>query len=241
VELRDELIRFREVLRASRLDHAFTFDYTYLAERDWNETWKKKFVPIDVGDTFAVLPPWEKAPPGRIPIIVDPGMAFGTGHHETTKTCLALLERFAAKFPGGRFLDVGTGTGILLVAAARLGFSSLRGVDIDPLAVDAARRNAELNGIDASVILQGTIAEAEGTYDLVTANLMAGVLVAIAGDLSRCLSSTGAAILSGMLVGQEPEVLAALDKTGLLLIEQVVEGRWVSLVLSPGAGGAHGL
>jgi ribosomal protein L11 methyltransferase len=95
ITLRDELNSFREILKESGLDSDFSFDYLYLSERDWNEPWKKRFIPIDVGDHLSILPPWETVSAGRIALVIDPGMAFGTGHHETTKRCLILIEKYA--------------------------------------------------------------------------------------------------------------------------------------------------
>src|SRR5271169_2684670 len=112
----------KEVLKNAGLEHELFYDYVFISERDWNESWKKKFKPIDVGERFSILPPWEEPKKDRINLIIDPGMAFGTGHHETTKTCLMLVERFSRICAKDSFLDVGTGTGILAIAASLLGF-----------------------------------------------------------------------------------------------------------------------
>lgn len=234
IALRDGLNSFREVLDKSGLGSDFTFDYLYLAERDWNETWKKKFIPIDVGRNLSILPPWEKVNPNRIAIIIDPGMAFGTGHHETTRTCLALIEEFATDNRHDAFLDVGAGTGILPIAASRLGFRSVMGVDTDPLAVDAASRNADLNDLRNIEIRKGTISDVEGTFDMISANLISGTLIAIAHETGTRLRDGGKTILSGMLVGQEEEVIAAMEESGLRLMKKVIDDRWVSLVMERG-------
>jgi ribosomal protein L11 methyltransferase len=228
VRLRDDLNSFRKVLCESGLSHDFTFDYLYLSERDWNESWKKRFVPIDVGRSLSILPPWENASAGRIPLIIDPGMAFGTGHHETTKTCLMLIERYAG---GGTFLDVGTGTGVLAIAASSLGFTHVVGVDIDPLAVDAAIRNAELNHLTNIGIKEGSISDVNGTFDMIAANLMSEVLIGVAPEIASHLKKPGIAILSGMLVGQEDGVITAMETVGLLLVEKHYDGRWVSVIV----------
>ncbi|HYA31139.1 MAG TPA: 50S ribosomal protein L11 methyltransferase [Thermodesulfovibrionales bacterium] len=251
ITLRDGLNSFRKILEESALDHGFSFDYVYLSERDWNESWKKKFVPIDVGERLSILPPWEMARDNRIPLIIDPGMAFGTGHHETTKTCLMLIEKYAATLlpkegitppsppltlRGGRmglrtFLDVGTGTGVLAIAASRLGFSRVTGVDIDPLAVDAATRNARLNNLENVEIREGGISGVEGAFDMIAANLMSDVLIKIAPEIASHLDRAGTAILSGMLVGQEDEVIMAMTKEGLETFEKYYDGRWASLAV----------
>jgi len=232
IQLRDGLESFKIVLKQAGLDPGFSFDYVYLSERDWNEPWKKRFIPIDVGEQLSILPPWEKSDKSRIPLIIDPGMAFGTGHHETTKACLQLIERFSKNSPRDRFLDVGTGTGILAIAASRLGFKAVLGVDIDPLAIDAATRNAELNSLQNVEIQEKTIAGVHGSFDMIAANLMSEILIPIAPEITSRLNYSGIAILSGMLKGQEVDVLHAMKRSGLSAIEVLVDGRWVSLVLA---------
>lgn len=230
IQLRDGLESFRKVLEQAGLDPGFSFDYLYLSERDWNEPWKKRFIPMDVGEQLSILPPWEKSDEGRIPLIIDPGMAFGTGHHETTKACLQLMERFSKTSPKNRFLDVGTGTGILAIAASRLGFATVTGVDIDPLAVDAATRNTALNLLQNVEILEGSIAGVKGSFDMIAANLMSEVLISIAPEIAARLNPAAIAILSGMLQGQEDGVLHAMQRSGLSPLETLVDGRWVALV-----------
>jgi len=232
IQLRDGLESFKGVLEQAGLDPGFSFDYLYLSERDWNEPWKKRFIPMDVGEQLSILPPWETSDKSRIPLIIDPGMAFGTGHHETTKACLQLIEKFSKTSPKDRFLDVGTGTGILAIAASRLGFKAVVGVDIDPLAIDAAKRNAELNSLQNVEIQEGTITEVRGSFDMIAANLMSEVLISIAPEIAVRLNYTGIAVLSGMLNGQEDDVLHAMKRSGFSPIEVLVDGRWVSLVLA---------
>jgi ribosomal protein L11 methyltransferase len=230
INLRDELRAFRSSLKDAGLSNEFSFDYLYLSEKDWNEPWKKRFIPVEVGERLSILPPWENRDDGRIHVIIDPGMAFGTGHHETTKACLALIERVIKELKGRRILDVGTGTGILVIAAMKLGYEEGTGVDIDPLAIDAAKRNLLLNRIGNAEIIEGTISNADGTYDLIVANLLPEILVRISGRISARLENSGIAILSGMLIGQEGLVIAALEKAGLRVTERCVDNRWVTLV-----------
>jgi ribosomal protein L11 methyltransferase len=225
---------FKETLQRSGLDNTISFEYVFIGERDWNESWKKKFKPIDVGDNFTILPPWEQPRSGRISLIIDPGMAFGTGHHETTKTCLMLIE----KISGGllqkkRFLDFGTGTGILAIAASRLGFKHITAVDIDTLAIDAAKRNADLNNLSNIEIKEGGISAAEGTFNFISANLMSEILIQNARGIASRLDKSGIALLSGMIKGQEEDVAAAMEKEGLKIIETIYDGRWVSLAAAP--------
>ena len=128
------------------------------------------------------------------------------------------------------FLDIGTGTGILAIAASKLGFNRVVGVDIDPLAVDAATRNVLLNQLAGVDIIEGPIDHAKGVFDMVTANLMSEILVSLAPDLASRLNSPGIAILSGMLPGEEDGVISATESHGLSLLEKVIDGRWISLV-----------
>ncbi len=215
----------------SGLQSDLRYSYSYLSERDWNETWKKKFQPIDVGDALTVLPPWETAPEGRTPIIVDPGMAFGTGHHETTRFCLAAIERLSRRTHRGRFCDIGTGTGILAIAARKLGFADATGVDIDPLAIDAAQRNVILNGLDNIHIYEGSVEMTTGTFDLTAANLLSETLKTLAPEIVDRMKPGSLALLSGILNGQEDEVIAIFSALGTSVEEKLNDGRWTSLVI----------
>ena len=230
-EICDELNRFRAVLESSGLDASFSLSYTILPEKDWNETWKKNFIPIDVGDTLTIIPSWLQSATSRIPIIIDPGMVFGTGHHETTRTCLSLIEKIARVCSKRSFLDIGTGTGILAIGASRLEFEQVTAIDIDPLAVDAAQTNAALNGLTNIEVLEGTIQAVSGKFDLIAANLLVEILIEIAAELSDRLEPGGRAILSGLLIGQENSVIEAMTSAGLNLQEKIIDGTWVSLVM----------
>lgn len=211
---------------------SFSFSHALIPEQDWNESWKKGFTPLDVGKRFTILPPWEKKREGRINLIIDPGMAFGTGHHETTRSCLVLMEKYDQKVAKEGFLDLGTGTGLLAIAAFRLGYRHVVAIDTDPLAVEATKTNSALNRIDGLEIREGSIADLNETYDFIAANIISGVLVQIAPSLPAHLKPGGIAVLSGILRGQESEVIEAITRTGLKLLEQYRDGKWVSLVLA---------
>lgn len=230
-EICDELSRFRSVLEASDLDASFSLSHSVLPEKDWNEIWKKNFTPIDVGDNLTIIPSWLQSETNRIPIIIDPGMVFGTGHHETTRTCLSMIEKIARVTSKRRFLDIGTGTGILAIGASRLGFEQVTAVDIDPLAVDAARRNAVANGLTNIEVLEGTIQAVSARFDVITANLLVEILTGIAPELSDRLEPGGRAILSGLLIGQEEDVIREMASSGLTFQEKIIDGKWVSLVM----------
>jgi len=200
-----------------------------LEGKDWNESWKKNFVPLPVGKRFVILPPWETAPPGRTPLVIDPGMAFGTGHHETTRSCIILIERYAGEVGRERFLDLGTGTGLLAIAALHLGFRHVEGVDTDPLAIEAARMNVTLNHASAIRLAEGGLDAATGTFDMIAANLISGTLVSLADGIARRTRQGGMAVLSGILRGQEDEVLGAMADAGMDCRERLEDGKWVAL------------
>jgi ribosomal protein L11 methyltransferase len=214
--------------------HELTYDYTLIPEKDWNETWKKGFQPVDAGERFTILPPWEERRNDRINLVIDPGMAFGTGHHETTRSCLVLMEKYAPNTVRDSFLDLGTGTGILAIAARKLGYRHVIGIDTDHLAVDAARKNVVINQVPDVELREGSLYELQETFEVIAANLISGVLILIAPALSAHMRPGGVAILSGILDGQEDEVLEAMEQTGLRLREKYPDGKWVSLVVERG-------
>jgi ribosomal protein L11 methyltransferase len=223
-----------------------------IQEADWSEAWKEHYRPIRVGERLIILPAWLKSPDtGRIAIRMDPGMAFGTGTHPTTQLCLELLETCLAairtRMAAGEALtaiDVGCGSGILSVAALKLGASHALGVDIDPLALTASVDNAALNGVSERLeVGLGSVAEIQaGSFSLrqaplVLANILAPVIVQLVdGGLADTLSAGGTMILSGILAEQEGEVAEALSNKGLSIAARRQSGDWVALVASAGAG-----
>ena len=224
-----ELQVFPLLLNAAGHDIPVRIEHILLPDADWNESWKKGFTSLDVGERFTILPPWEHSLGRRIPLIIDPGMAFGTGHHETTRSCLILMERYAGAVNAERFLDLGTGTGLLAIAALALGFRSVVGVDTDPLAIEASRRNIALNRAERIELLEGGIDQCKGNFDMIAANLISGTLVQLAGEIASRLVSAGIVIMSGILKGQDDEVVAAAKSSGLTCVERLVDGKWVSL------------
>jgi ribosomal protein L11 methyltransferase len=213
----------------------FDYSVTYLRvdDADWAEAWKEFFYPEKISPGLVVKPSWRRydALAGETIIEIDPGMAFGTGTHPTTVMCLQLIEERLR--PGMRFLDVGTGSGILMIAAAKLGARQVTGVDTDPLAVEVARRNLDANQIarDRAEVLTGSlVAELEGRFDLVAANILAEVIVALAPDLPAVLKPQGRVICSGIIRSKQAQVAASLAAVGLELLESRVEAEWVALV-----------
>lgn len=226
----DELDSFRGVLKSSGLDPSFSFTHTMLPSQDWNEIWKKSITPISAGKAITIIPPWERAGEGCVAIMIDSGMAFGTGHHETTRACLAYIENISGSHAGKSLLDIGTGTGILAIGASKMGFSKISAVDIDPLSVIAAKENIILNGLTNIEVKAGDISVVEGTFDVIVANLISGILIEIASKIGLHLNTGGVVILSGMLSGEEDMVADAYRKSGFDLKEKSFDDRWVTLM-----------
>jgi len=200
---------------------------------DWAEAWKRGYAPQRIG-RIAIVPSWLDEPmrPGELLIRLDPGMAFGTGLHPTTRGCLTLLQR-ADPMPD-RCLDVGTGSGILGLAALRLGAGRVLGLDTDLVAVTAAVANAEANGLgDRFEARQGTVTVggAGKPFPLVLANLVASLLVDLAPALAANVAPAGTLIASGIIEPRGAEVLASLTAAGFGLIDRLDDGEWVSLRL----------
>jgi ribosomal protein L11 methyltransferase len=184
-------------------------------EEDWSEGWKKDFRPLDVG-RVRVRPSWIPGapPPGCVEVVLDPGMAFGTGSHPTTSLCLSALSDLVSRRPGASVLDVGTGSGLLAIAARKLGAGRVVANDNDPKAVEIARENAARNGADVEIV-PDPVEGVAGTFDLVVANILANTLVELAPALAAKLAPGGVVLLSGILAPQEAEVRRAYVALGL--------------------------
>jgi ribosomal protein L11 methyltransferase len=207
---------------------------TVVDEKDWADAWKDYFNVTRITDRIVVKPEWKShtPTPEDIVIHIDPGMAFGTGTHPTTAMCLELIE--ACLVPGQTVLDVGCGSGILMIAAAKLGAEHLTGIDTDPMAVDITRDNLTKNKVDPDRLhLTATTLDRtpETTYDLVVANIIAQVIVDITGDIKQRMAPDGRAILSGIIQERKPDVLRALSDNGLDIIKEKNMGEWVALVV----------
>lgn len=219
----------------------FKLEESKVESKDWSLAWREFFTPVPIKERFIVVAPWmEEAKNGkkennkRIPIVIDPRMAFGTGHHATTALCLEAISDLAEKgaiAPGSRFLDVGTGSGILAIACAKLGLWGIA-ADIDPLAVENAVFNRQVNGVTASIdIRMGSIETAAGnTFDCVLANILAEPLKDMAPDMVRLIAPSGRLILSGILQTQADDVEQAYQKTGLGKATRYLSGEWAALV-----------
>lgn len=203
-----------------------------VAEEDWVEAWKEQLSVLRIGRRIVVRPSWrDYAPePGDVVIQLDPGMAFGTGLHPTTQMCLLALEELMC--PGAAVLDLGTGSGILAIAAAKLGAGRVLAVDRDPVAVKTARGNIVTNGVQGTVgVVRGSLGEVSGSYDLVVVNILAKVIVEMMREgLATRLRPGGRLITAGIIADQESEVVAALEQGGLTAVERQRREDWVCLV-----------
>ena len=201
-----------------------------IADEDWLESWKAQFTPIRVG-RFLVRPTWTQdvRADGAIEVVLDPGMAFGTGLHPTTQQCLEALSNVALEAKS--VLDVGTGSGILAIAAAKRGASPVVAVDTDELAVDAARENTARNGV-AIPVAMGSAAEVPGRFDVVIANIVSPVLQKIAPDLASRLAPRGTLILAGISEPNERDTAAAFARAGLrACVDRSLRDDWVAVAL----------
>lgn len=211
---------------------AHHIDSSTIKETDWAENWKKYFKPIEIGNRLAVCPSWEHYDnkQGRTVLSIDPGAAFGTGTHDTTKLCLTALDSIITG--GEKLLDIGCGSGILAISSVILGTSSAVGVDIDAMAVRVATENAALNGVsDKTEFICGDLTEKiSGKYDIICANIVADVIISLCKNVTDYMADGGLFICSGIVDIREQDVTAAIDRCGLKIIDRKTSGGWVALV-----------
>jgi ribosomal protein L11 methyltransferase len=205
---------------------------TVLDEEDWAESWKEHFEPRKVGARIVIKPTWRSytALPDDIVLEIDPGMAFGTGTHPTTRMCIELLEKHLK--PGDAFLDVGTGSGILLLTAAGLGAGRVMGVDSDPMAVEIAEKNLRANDISIEkfrVVAGDLIDPVDERFDLAAANILAEVVLKLVPGVCRVLRPGGIFICSGIIEEKLEEVLSGLESAGFSVVEVVVREKWAGV------------
>ena len=246
LEMNDQIEQTRRKLEESlyylgRIQPLPAASYKQIADQNWMEAWKQHYKPILIGERLVIVPAWmEASDPARIPIKIDPGMAFGTGTHPTTQLCLELMEKeLAARYPS-RVIDVGCGSGILSIAAIKLGAKSALGVDIDAGSILNARENANNNQVGQELSLEvGSVQEIlEGKFafrqaPLVLANILAPVIVRLFdAGLAELIEEGGAIILSGILQEQAQGVIDAAQTKGLRMSERKQMGDWVALTMS---------
>ncbi len=220
-----------ERLDAEGIEHTiFTIGVN---EEDWANNWKQYYHTQRIGKRLVVSPSWEEyeKKDGDVMMRLDPGMAFGTGTHDTTRLCLELLEDCIG--PGTRILDVGTGSGILSVGGVLLGAPSALGVDIDPVAVKVANENAKLNGVeDKTEFLCGDLTEkVHGTFEIVTANIVADVIIRLLSTVKNYLIKSGVLIVSGIIDTRADEVENACREAGFVTEKRLEHGGWVAIQL----------
>lgn len=200
-------------------------------ETVWTENWRSHFAPVEIGRRLRIVPPWEiDRRSERVTLVINPGAAFGTGRHETTALCLEALEDLV--MPGARVADVGCGSGVLAIAAAKLGAAEVVANDIDPASVDATRENAEANGVAAKILTsESATPPADGrTFDIVVANIYSDTLVALAAPLAACVAPGGALVLSGIEASRCGDVERAYLAQGLQRAHVRTRGEWAALV-----------
>jgi len=196
---------------------------------DWENNWKAYFHPIPVGERLLIQPVWEEPadPQGRAVLLIEPGLAFGSGSHATTRLCMEALER--AITPGCSVLDVGCGSGILSVAAMLLGAGRVLGVDIDPMAVECARENAERNAVPCEFIRGDLAVNVSGPFDVVVSNIVADAIISLSEQIARHLAPGGTWISAGIIDTREEDVLAALNANNWRITDRHEEEGWVCL------------
>ena len=220
-------------LIAARMEAAgipYTSETEGVEQEDWQNGWRKYYHPMDVGQRLAIVPSWQDYDTDRVKLILDPGLAFGTGGHETTNLCLEVLDE---RVKGGeRVLDIGTGSGILAIAALKLGAAVAEGVDIDPVAVRTAGENAALNGVaDKLTVLVGDLSDkASGKYDIITANIVANAIMSLAPAVPGLMADDAVFIASGIITERKDEVLTGLQAAGLAPIEVKEKRGWVCII-----------
>lgn len=204
-------------------------------EDDWATAWKAYYKPLHIGKHMVIVPAWEKYEPKADEIIVrmDPGMAFGTGTHETTRLVIELLEKYVKS--GDRMLDVGTGSGILAICASKLGAAECKAYDIDPVAVRVANENVKDSGLDnitceVSDLLKG-VDRSGGAYDIITANIVADIIIRMAPDIGGLMHENTTLITSGIITERCSEVVEALTSNGLEIVEIPEDNGWCAVVV----------
>ena len=206
-----------------------------VSEEDWANSWKAYYKPLHIGKKMVIVPAWERydAQPGEIIVRMDPGMAFGTGTHETTRLVIELLEKYVQG--GMRVLDVGCGSGILAICAKKLGAAACKAYDIDPVAVRVARENIKDSGeenvtCDVSDLLK-QVDLSGGAYDIVCANIVADIIIRMAPDVSAYMKEDAILLASGIITERAEEVVQALLANGLAVADRLDDNGWCALVV----------
>ena len=240
-ELDDKLRKFKEevdALAGHNIDKG-TGDISCneIQDEDWSTSWKDYFHPVKVGDIIVIKPSWEEynQSPDDIVIELDPGMAFGTGTHHTTAMCIRLLEEIITG--GMKVFDVGTGSGVLAITAAKLGATQITAVDFDPVAARVAKENIEINHVsDCIQVGQGDLLKGiEGQADVIIANIVADIIIRLLDDIPEKLKKDGTMIASGIIADRVADVTKAVIEHGLIVDKLIEEGGWAAMVIKHGS------
>lgn len=205
--------------------------YNKVNEEDWENNWKKYYKPTKIGNNIIVKPIWEnyESKAGEKIVELDPGMAFGTGTHETTRMCIKALEKYIKE--ESIVFDIGTGSGILAIAASKLNAKKVIGVDLDPVAVDSAKKNVEYNKLENVDIIHGNLMEVvDGKANIVVANIIADIIMFLAEDVKKFIVPKGYFISSGIIKDRKDDVVKKLESVGFKIVEVNVDGEWVCIV-----------
>jgi ribosomal protein L11 methyltransferase len=223
--------RIAAIMQGMTLDGATPLT-TQVVDPGWATLWQTRFEPLPIGRRFVVVPPWHRAKhPERVRLVIRPGQAFGTGHHPSTLGTLNLMEDWCDKHRVARALDVGTGSGILAIAMHKLGVPQIVAIDIDTVALENARENAELNRIDRAIrFSMAPLGSIRGRFDLITANILSSVLIAMAPALTERLRSGGGLILSGILKREAAKVVSAFAPE-LRCVNTRIDKAWATLLM----------
>ncbi|TCI55691.1 50S ribosomal protein L11 methyltransferase [Exiguobacterium sp. SH5S13] len=230
--LKKEIERLRNIFEVG----AGTVTALEMDEEDWAHSWKQYYKPVKISQHLTIVPLWEEyvPQPEENVILLDPGMAFGTGTHPTTMLCIQAIENYIQ--PGDRLIDVGTGSGVLAIAAAKLGAERVEALDLDAVAVESARQNVETNGVlDVVDVKTGDLLkEMSGEYDLIVANILADVIMLFVDDAYDRVKPGGYFITSGIIGQKRDEVTEALKAAGFLIEETRVMEDWVAIIAKKG-------
>ncbi len=238
-QIKDEVAQLKQQAEAGAFGEGADFGRLYVEDtlvddEDWKDKWKEFFKPTKITDRLVVKPTWEEyeAAEGEVVIQIDPGMAFGTGTHETTSLCLKLMEKYLGDAPEDKkVLDVGCGSGILAIGAALLGSKDILGVEIDADAVEVAKENVELNQVsDAVKVIQGDLTKGiDYKGDIIVANLMADLVMMLSESAMAHMEKGGVFISSGILVEKKEVVSEAIKAAGFEIIEIAEDGEWCAI------------